>query len=196
MGRSQETFGKKEKEKKRRKKREDKALKRTERKSNSVDGGLDTMMAYVDEFGNISETPPDPTKKKKEVKAENIELGVPKREAVDHSLGREGRVVFFNDSKGFGFIKELDSEEKFFVHVNGLLEEIKENDLVAFELERGMKGMNAVQVRIIAAPRPKVVESDEDDEDEEDDSKAEEATTDEATTEESKAEDKEDKAED
>jgi len=184
MARSQETFGKKEKEKKRRKKREEKALKREERKANSVEGGLDTMMAYVDEFGNISETPPDPTKKKKEVKAENIELGVPKREAVDHSQGREGRVVFFNDSKGFGFIKELDTEEKFFVHVNGLLEEIKENDLVAFELERGMKGMNAVQVRIIAAPRPKVVEVEDEDEEEE------------SSTDESKAEDKEENTED
>lgn len=166
MARSQETFGKKEKEKKRRKKREEKAMKREERKSNAVEGGLDTMMAYVDEFGNISDTPPDPTKKKKVIKAENIELGVPKREASAMSSGREGRVVFFNDSKGFGFIKELDTEEKFFVHVNGLLEEIKENDLVAFELERGMKGMNAVQVKIISAPTPKPSPEEEEKEDE------------------------------
>ena len=61
--------------------------------------------------------------------------------------GIEGKVEFFNDSKGYGFIMELESQEKFFVHVNGLLEEIKENDKVSFELERGMKGMNAVRVK-------------------------------------------------
>ncbi len=149
MARSQETFSKKEKEKKRLKKRKDKAMKREERKANSEGGSLDSMMAYVDEFGNISDTPPDENVKKKEIKAENIELGVPKRTEIPQTTGREGRVVFFNDSKGYGFIKETGTEEKFFVHVNGLLEEIKENDLVNFELERGMKGMNAVQVKIV-----------------------------------------------
>lgn len=149
MARSQETFSKKEKEKKRIKKRKDKAIKREERKASSEGGELDTMLAYVDEFGNISSTPPDETVKKKEIKAENIVIGVPKQTDIPMSSAREGRVVFFNDSKGYGFIKETDSEEKFFVHVNGLLEEIKENDLVNFELEKGMKGMNAVQVKIV-----------------------------------------------
>ena len=149
MARSQETFSKKEKEKKRLKKRKDKALKREERKASSEGGGLDNMLAYVDEFGNISDTPPDENVKKKEIKAENIEIGIPKRTDVPISASREGRVVFFNDSKGYGFIKETGTEEKYFVHVNGLLEEIKENDLVEFELERGMKGMNAVQVKIV-----------------------------------------------
>ncbi|MBL1279574.1 MAG: cold shock domain-containing protein [Fluviicola sp.] len=149
MARSQETFSKKEKEKKRLKKRKDKALKREERKASSEGGGLDNMMAYVDEFGVISDTPPDENVKKKEIKAENIEIGIPKRTDLPPSAAREGRVVFFNDSKGYGFIKETDTEEKYFVHVNGLLEEIKENDLVNFELERGMKGMNAVQVKIV-----------------------------------------------
>lgn len=148
MSKSQETYSKKEKEKKRLKKRQDKALKREERKANSEGGGLDAMMAYVDEFGNITDTPPDPTAKKK-IKAENIELGVPKREHEALSAERTGRVEFFNDSKGFGFIKEEGSGEKHFVHVNGCLEEINENDKVSFELERGMKGMNAVRVKKI-----------------------------------------------
>ena len=149
MARSQETFSKKEKEKKRLKKRKDKAMKRDERKASSEGGGLDNMLAYVDEFGQISGTPPDENVKRKEIKAENIEIGIPKRTDVPVTAGREGRVVFFNDSKGYGFIKETGTEEKYFVHVNGLLEEIKENDLVNFELERGMKGMNAVQVKIV-----------------------------------------------
>ena len=69
MGRSQETFSKKEKEKKKLRKRQDKEAKKEDRKANSSKGKeLDEMMAYVDENGNITETPPDPTKKKKVIK--------------------------------------------------------------------------------------------------------------------------------
>ena len=119
MAKSQETFGKKEKEAKRLKKRQDKAIKQQERKSTATGGGLDSMMAYVDENGFITDTPPDPTKKKKII-AENIELGVPKREAEDLTIPKTGKVEFFNDSKGFGFIKETATQEKYFVHVHGL----------------------------------------------------------------------------
>ncbi|MCK5104322.1 MAG: cold shock domain-containing protein [Cyclobacteriaceae bacterium] len=143
---SQETFNKKEKEKKRLKKKLEKQQKREERRANSEGGGLENMMAYVDENGNITDTPPDP-KKKKVVNAKSIEIGVPKREEVVVDAIRKGRVEFFNHSKGFGFIKEIGTQEKFFVHVNGLLEEIMENDMVTFELERGLKGMNAVKVK-------------------------------------------------
>lgn len=148
MSKSQETFSKKEKEKKRKKKREEKRMKREERKANSEGGGLDAMMAYVDEYGNIVDTPPDPSNKKK-IKAENIELGVPKREHEDFNAERNGRVEFFNDSKGYGFIKEDGTGEKYFVHINGCQEQIKEMDKVAFELEKGPKGMNAVRVKKI-----------------------------------------------
>ncbi len=148
MARSQETFNKKEKEKKRLKKRLDKQKKKEERRANSegVSTSLDDMMAYVDELGNITDTPPDPTKKSK-VNAKSIEIAVPKRKEIDPTLPRTGRVEFFNDSKGFGFIKELETQEKFFVHINGLMEEVREGDKVIFELERGMKGMNAVRVK-------------------------------------------------
>jgi cold shock CspA family protein len=143
---SQETFNKKEKEKKRLKKKLEKKQKRDERRANSEGGGLENMIAYVDENGNITDTPPDP-KKKKVISAKSIEIGVPKREEVVTDIVRKGRVEFFNHSKGFGFIKETGTQEKFFVHVNGLLEEIMENDMVTFELERGLKGMNAVSVK-------------------------------------------------
>lgn len=148
MSKSQETFSKKEKEKKRKKKREEKKLKRDERKASSEGGGLDAMMAYVDENGNIVDTPPDPSNKKK-VKAENIELGVPKREHEEMTSEKTGRVEFFNDSKGYGFIKEDSSGEKYFVHINNCQEQIKETDKVTFELEKGPKGMNAVRVKKI-----------------------------------------------
>lgn len=146
MAKSQETYNKKEKEKLRLKKRQDKQQKQEERKSNPQGGGLDNMIAYVDEYGNITDTPPDLTRKKK-INAESIEISIPKREEEVYDPIKKGRVEFFNDSKGFGFIKELETQEKYFVHVNGLLQEVKEGDQVVFELEKGMKGMNAVRVK-------------------------------------------------
>ena len=146
MGKSQETFSKKEKEKKRLKKRQDKLVKKEERKSTSEGGSLESMMACVDEFGNISDTPPDPLKKKKII-ASNIEIGIPKREDEPQVTGRQGKITYFNDSKGYGFIKDLMTQENVFVHINGLIDPVKENDNVTFEVERGMKGMNAVRVK-------------------------------------------------
>jgi len=147
MAKSQESLNKQEKEKKRFKKQKDKQQKSEERKRNSLGGSLENMIAYVDENGMVTDTPPDPTKKKKVIDANTIEIGVPKRVEDDAPAIRKGRVDFFNDSKGFGFIKEIGTQEKYFVHVNGLLEEIKEGDIVTFELERGLKGMNAVRVK-------------------------------------------------
>ena len=149
MAKSQETFNKKEKEKKRLKKRQDKLLKKDERKANSEGGGLENMMAYLDEFGNIVDTPPDPTIKKKKIIAGNIELGVPKREDAGEAEANEGKVTFYNESKGYGFIKDGRNSENYFFHVNGLIDEVKENDNVTYELERGQKGMNAVKVKKI-----------------------------------------------
>lgn len=148
MAKSKESFGKKEKEKKKKKKKQEKQQKREERKLNPKSGNLDDMIAYVDDDGNISDTPPVPGRKKK-INAESIEISIPKKEEVDNPTVRKGRIEFFNDAKGFGFIKELDTQEKFFVHINGLLEEVKERDKVSFELERGLKGMNAVRVKKI-----------------------------------------------
>ena len=148
MAKSQETYNKKEKEKKRLKKRQEKEAKKLARKEEEKNSGLDSMMAYVDEFGNIRDTPPDPTKKKKEIDAEDIVIGVPTREAMpEPDPIRQGVVEFFNDEKGFGFIKENDTNEKYFVHVSSTTEELYENDKVEFELEMGMKGMNAVRVK-------------------------------------------------
>lgn len=146
MAKSQETYNKKEKEKKRLKKRQDKQQKKAERKAKAESGEVDNMIAYIDENGNITDAPPDPAKKTK-INAKNIEIGVPKREKVENPSKRKGKVDFFDDTKGFGFIKDFNSQEKYFVHVNGLIDKIKENDTVTFELERGMKGMNAVRVR-------------------------------------------------
>jgi len=148
MGRSQETFNKKEVRNKKEKKRKDKEKKRLARKENEKKGGLDDMIAYVDENGMISDTPPDPSKKKV-IKAENIDLNVPKRETVDITARvRKGIVTFFNDSKGYGFIKDTETQESVFVHINNTLEEIKENNVVSFEVEMGPKGLAAIKVKL------------------------------------------------
>jgi CspA family cold shock protein len=60
-----------------------------------------------------------------------------------------GTVKFFNDSKGFGFITEEGSQKDHFVHVTGLIDEIREGDVVEFELQQGKKGLNAVDVRVV-----------------------------------------------
>jgi len=62
---------------------------------------------------------------------------------------KNGTVKFFNGSKGFGFIIEDDSKTEYFVHVSGLIDEIKEGDAVEFELTEGKKGLNAVNVKLI-----------------------------------------------
>ena len=61
----------------------------------------------------------------------------------------KGTVKFFNETKGFGFIKENDSDNEHFVHVTGLVDEIKEGDEVEFELKEGKKGMNAINVKVV-----------------------------------------------
>jgi cold shock CspA family protein len=149
MAKSQQSFNKKEKEKKRLKKRQDKLLKKEERRENSAGGGLENMMAYVDEYGNITDTPPDPTIKKKKINVSDIEIGIPKKEADEDFGPLTGKVDYFDTSKGFGFIINTRTQEKHFVHVSGLKDEIIEGDKVTFELEKGLKGMNAVRVKKI-----------------------------------------------
>lgn len=149
MAKSQQTFNKSEKEKKRLKKREMKAKKKEARKLEK-EKGLGIQFAYVDHNGNLVDTPPDPDLKEK-VDAESIVLGIPKKEDRDEDKFdpiRNGKVSFFDTSKGFGFIVDTENQEKYFCHVSGLIDEIAENDKVTFELEKGMKGMNAVRVKL------------------------------------------------
>ncbi len=148
MGRSQETFNKKEVRDKKEKKRKEKEKKRLARKENEKKSSLDDMLAYVDENGMIISTPPDPSKKK-DIKLEDIELGISNRGSA-HEMDpiRKGIVSFFNDSKGYGFIKDMETKESVFVHINNTLEDIKEGNLVSYEVEMGPKGPTAVQVKL------------------------------------------------
>ena len=141
-----ETFSKKEKEKKRAKDKQEKAQKMRERKeSNSKGKSLEDMMAYLDENGNITSVPPDPSKRK-EIDLESIQLGAAKND-VNEDPVRKGVVSFFNDAKGYGFIIDRATRENIFVHSNNLLQPVKEKDKVVFETERTPKGMSAVRVK-------------------------------------------------
>jgi CspA family cold shock protein len=62
---------------------------------------------------------------------------------------KKGTVKFFNESKGFGFIIEEDSNNEYFVHVSGLIDKIREGDVVEFDLKEGRKGLNAIDVKVI-----------------------------------------------
>ena len=148
MSKSQETFSKKEVRDKNAKKRKEKEQKRLERKESKSSGNLDDMIAYVDEFGNITATPPD-LSKRTSIQTEDIKVGVPKMAEPDPAdLIRHGTVSFFDDSKGFGFIKDAMDKQDVFVHVNGLLEPIREGNRVSFEVVKGLKGLNAVNVKV------------------------------------------------
>ena len=128
---------------------EDTAEKMQERKENAKKGNFDDMIAYLDENGNLSSTPPDP-RKKVEVKLEDIQIGVPEYvPPTEEELTRKGKVTFFNNEKGFGFIKDMQSQQSLFVHANNLTAPIKENDKVSFEIEMGQRGPMAVNVKII-----------------------------------------------
>jgi cold shock CspA family protein len=149
MGRSQETSSKKEVRNKKEKKRKEKEVKRLKRKENAKKSSFDDMIAYVDEFGMISSTPPDPSRKKMVI-AENIQISVTKNDASQKTdYQRKGVVTFFNESKGFGFIRDMDTKQSIFVHANNLLEAIKENNIVSFEIGKGPKGPTALKVKLV-----------------------------------------------
>jgi cold shock CspA family protein len=148
MGRSQETFNKKEVKNKKEKKRNEKAKKRLTKKETGKKSSFDDMIAYVDEFGKISSTPPDPSKKQ-EVLAAGIETSVTKNDTSQkNDYIRKGVVTFFNESKGFGFIRDMENNQSVFVHANNLLEAVKENNIVSFEIGKGPKGLTALKVKL------------------------------------------------
>jgi len=148
MGRSQETFGKKEVKKRQEQKRKVKEQKRSKKKTEGKRTNFDDMIAYVDEFGMITSTPPDPDKKTVVI-AENIELKITKNkpDSVPDYV-RKGVVLYFDESKGYGFIRDMESNLKVFVHANNLLEPIKENNIVVFESSKGPKGISASKVKL------------------------------------------------
>jgi cold shock CspA family protein len=149
MGRSQETWNKKEVRNRKEKSRKEKEKKKLERKKNSRDGNnLDDMIAYVDEFGKITSTPPD-LSQRVEIKVEDIEISVQKGKLSEpEDTIHIGIVTYFNTSKGYGFIRDLTTQESVFVHIKSLVDQVQENNKVTFEVEKGPKGLNATNVKL------------------------------------------------
>lgn len=144
MARPKGISNKREKEKQRQKEKREKREKMEERKANGAKGRpLEEMMAYVDEDGNLTSSPPDP-EKKKVFNVEDIEIGVPKFQAQDDEP-LEGRVDYFDASKGFGFIIQ-NNGLKIFFHISQATYQVNEGDIVNFTVERGPKGLKAVGV--------------------------------------------------
>ncbi len=143
------TYNKRENEKKKQARRAEKKKKKEDRKLLGKTNSFDDMIAYVDENGVITSTPPELNPNKEEIKQEEILISTPKKEELEAPAVLRGRIDYFNESKGYGFIKDLDGAEKYFFHVsNNTLTDISENDIVTFDLERGLRGMNAVNIRI------------------------------------------------
>ena len=147
MGKSQESYQKKEVQSRKAKKRKDKEKKRVEKKEKGEKTGLDDMIAYVDENGMITSTSPDPNKRK-QIAAEDIEIRIPPKDPSEkQDVIREGTLTSFFESRGFGFISDAISKERIFVHANNMIDDISEGNAVSFEIENGHKGPVAVRVK-------------------------------------------------
>jgi cold shock CspA family protein len=141
-----ESWNKKEREKKKQQLKKEKEEKKKERKEGGAKN-FDDMIMYIDENGNFTSTPPDPTKRK-QINVEDIEIGVPKAgEISPEDRIHKGTVTFFNMSKGYGFIKDHLNQERVFVHINELSQPLQEMDVVEFEIEMSHKGPTAVKVK-------------------------------------------------
>jgi cold shock CspA family protein len=150
-----DSFNKKEREKKRRKRKQDKAEKR---QKNKLDNTKPAEFMYLDENGNLSPTAPDPSKKRV-VNVDDIYISVPKKSELDaEEKIKNGVVKFYNPEKRFGFIRDIMSNQDFFVHADSIDGEIKENDKVDFEIGTGPKGLVAINVKHTPKVKEKVVE--------------------------------------
>jgi cold shock CspA family protein len=141
------SFNKRELEKKKEQKRQEKQKRKEERKASGGSASFEDMIAYVDENGVITDTPPDLASKQK-IEIEDIAISTPKKEDIVEDPVLNGRVEYFNTDKGYGFIRHIGSADKYFFHISSAPAFITEGNKVTFELERGQKGMNAVKVTI------------------------------------------------
>jgi cold shock CspA family protein len=141
------SFNKKDLEKKKEQKRQEKLKRKEERKANGGSGSFEDMIAYVDENGMITSTPPDP-QNKQEINIEDIAVSTPKKEDIVEETVLSGQVEHFNQEKGFGFIKRTGSIEKYFFHISNAPASIAKGNMVTFELERDLRGTSAVKISL------------------------------------------------
>ncbi|MDR1224906.1 MAG: cold shock domain-containing protein [Tannerella sp.] len=138
------SFNKRENEKKKQQKKLEKQ-KRKEVRKGSGKSSFDDMIAYVDENGIITSTPSD-MQQKEEIEQDEILISVPKREKEESVIIHRGLVEHFSSSKGYGFIKDLAGMDKYFFHISNAPRDIAEGRTVTFDLEKGTRGMNAVNI--------------------------------------------------
>ena len=151
MGKSPQTFSKKEREKKKRKKKQDKIERREQRKQEKAERGklsFEDQLSYVDEYGNLSSTPPDPSKKKKRTDSKSINPDASVDKQTDRDKTHTGFVRDFLFDKGYGFIKDADSKDSIFVHINDAYDSIQIDDKVSFQIKKSPKGVKATNVRL------------------------------------------------
>ncbi|WP_336515651.1 cold shock domain-containing protein [Pollutibacter soli] len=140
------SWNKKERDNKKKQERKQKEEKKKERKEQSGKKGMDDMMAYLDENGNLTSVPPDPNNKV-EFSLDDIEISVPKQEELSpEDLIRKGVITFFNSAKGFGFVEDSENRQRIFVHQSSANTLLQEGMRISFEIERGPKGYTAVNV--------------------------------------------------
>jgi len=148
MGKSQQTYNKNERSKKKAKRKKEKQERREQRKLEKAEKGklsFEDQLMYVDENGNLTKEKIDPTQRKK-VKLEDINLGVPPNGHEDNIATKTGVVTMFNAEKGFGFIREEGSGESIFVHISEAYESIQERDKVSYVYGQSPKGIKAIDV--------------------------------------------------
>lgn len=148
-----ENQAKKEQKKKKTLAKQDKAARAEQRRQNSDKGkNLEELFAYVDEYGNLSSSPPDPSKKRT-INADDIVFqSAPRTETADEAeTARKGKVTYYSDAKGFGFITDSETSDRIFAHVSELLQPVKEGDMVTYFSQKNEKGFFATKVSIIAS---------------------------------------------
>lgn len=144
MARSKETFNKRAKEQKRLKERQDKREKMEERKLNKQKGlKLEDMMAYVDDNGNITDKPQDP-RLKKVFRLEDIRIDIPAGNERDST--HTGKLQFFDNEKGFGFIIDDATQNRVFLHHSNIDFPAQLNDSLKFDVQPGERGPVAINV--------------------------------------------------
>lgn len=143
---------KKEQKKKKAQLRQDKAARAEIRKQNSDKGrSLEEMFMYVDESGNLSSVPPDPSKRKSVDPAQIVfQAGVNRNIPEQAETPRSGKIQYFSQAKGFGFITDTQTGDRIFVHSSEISSPVQEGDAVTFFRQRNQKGFFATQVTIIA----------------------------------------------
>ncbi len=144
MGKSSETFNKRDKEKKRLQKRQDKEQKKEDRKAEGS-RSFEQMLAYVDENGNLTSKPPDQSRKKI-IKEADIDLSSRNKGGLNTVQTRLGFIKFFDSAKGYGFIRDKETQEEFFFHFSAADFEVAQSAAVTFETESSPRGTNAVRI--------------------------------------------------